>query len=96
MIGRLGLYLIRIDEGLHHSVVAVHRALRHIESAVAQNVVLPTAVLEDVTLIAAVDLLWAWRLVIITVSASWLLLEHVTVVNLLFTLPHLSILVLVK
>ena len=40
-------------------MVAVHRALRHIESAVAQNVVLPTAVSEDVTLIAAVDLLWA-------------------------------------
>ena len=56
MVRRLGLNLVRIYQGLHHAMVAIHGALGHVESAVAQDVVLSTAVSEDVAFVAAVDL----------------------------------------
>ena len=92
----LGLHLIRVDIK-EHPMRALHRTFCLFVHTLSQGCAIMTAtVFKDVVFIAVAEILWAGRLDIVAVSAlsTTMLLESITIIDLLLTSPHSSILVL--
>ena len=94
----LSFHLIRVDIK-EYPMGALHRAFCWFVHTLSQgSAIMTTTVFECIAFIAVAHILWARRLVIITIStlSTTMLLESIAFVDLFLTSPHASIFILVK